>query len=50
MQLFILIWMNEQELPFVLGSFCADAGMATVFLLDEVLKHNPDFDYHIKSY
>ena len=26
-----------------LGSFCADAGMVGVFLLDEVLKYNPDF-------
>lgn len=25
----------------------ADAGMVAVFLLDEVLKYNPDFDYHI---
>lgn len=31
-----------------LGEFCADAGMVSVFLLDEVLKYNPDFDYHIK--
>ena len=31
-----------------LGEFCADAGMVAVFLLDEVLKYNPDFDYHIK--
>lgn len=30
-----------------LGEFCADAGMVGVFLLDEVLKYNPDFDYHI---
>ncbi len=32
----------------VLGRFCADAGMVGVFLLDEVLKYNPDFDYHIE--
>lgn len=31
-----------------LGEFCADAGMVGVFLLDEVLKYNPDFDYHIE--
>ena len=31
-----------------LGEFCADAGMVCVLLLDEVLKYNPDFDYHIK--
>lgn len=30
----------------VLGEFCADAGLVSVFLLDEVLKYNPDFDYH----
>lgn len=30
-----------------IGKFCADAGMVAVFLLDEVLKYNPDFDYHI---
>lgn len=31
-----------------IGNFCADAGMVGVFLLDEVLKYNPDFDYHVK--
>lgn len=31
-----------------LGEFCADAGMVGVFLLDEVLKYNPNFDYHIQ--
>lgn len=31
-----------------IGSFCADAGMVSVFLLDEVLKYNPGFDYHKK--
>lgn len=30
-----------------LGRFCADSGQVAVFLLDEVLKYNPDFDYHI---
>ena len=30
-----------------IGRFCADAGQVAVFLLDEVLKYNPDFDYHI---
>lgn len=29
-----------------LGEFCADAGLVSVFLLDEVLKYNPKFDYH----
>ncbi len=32
----------------VLGEFCADSGMVGVFLLDEVLKYNPKFDYHIR--
>ncbi len=30
-----------------IGEFCADAGMVAVFKLDEILKYNPDFDYHI---
>lgn len=29
-----------------IGEFCADAGMVAVFLLDEVLKYNPNFDYY----
>ncbi len=29
-----------------IGEFCADAGMVAVFLLDEVLAYNPDFDWH----
>lgn len=33
---------TEEEI----GEFCADAGLVSVFLLDEVLKYNPDFDYH----
>lgn len=32
----------------VLGEFCADAGLVAVFLLDEVLAYNPDFNYHIE--
>lgn len=32
-----------------LGEFCADAGLVSVFLLDEVLAYNPDFDYHINK-
>lgn len=30
-----------------LGEFCADSGMVGVFSLEEILKYNPDFDYHI---
>lgn len=33
----------------VLGHFCADAGLVSVFLLEEVLKYNPDFDYHLNN-
>lgn len=29
-----------------IGEFCADAGLVSVFLLEEVFKYNPDFDYH----
>lgn len=32
-----------------IGEFCADAGLVSVLLLDEVLKYNPDFDYHKKK-
>ena len=32
-----------------MGQFCADAGMVSVLDLAEVLKYNPDFDYHIKK-
>lgn len=32
-----------------IGRFCADAAMVAVFLLDEVLKYNPDFDCHIEK-
>lgn len=39
----------EDETENVLGEFCADAGMVAVFLLDEVLKYNPDFDCHLES-
>lgn len=31
----------------IIGNFCADSGMVGVFLLDEVLKFNPNFNYHI---
>jgi len=32
-----------------IGKFCADAGMVAVFLLDEVLKYNPEFNYHVEK-
>ena len=33
-----------------LGEFCADAGLVSVFLLDEVRKYNPDIDEWIASH
>ena len=33
----------------VIGQFCADAGLVSVFLLDEVLKYNPEFDYYLNK-
>lgn len=38
----------EKDSGIVLGHFCADAGLVSVFLLDEILKYNPDFNYHIE--
>lgn len=32
-----------------IGEFCADAGLVSVFLLDEVIEYNPDFDDHMTS-
>lgn len=32
-----------------IGKFCADAGLVSVFLLDEILKYNPEFDYHTEK-
>lgn len=31
-----------------MGEFCADAGLVSVFLLEEVLRYNSDFDHHKK--
>lgn len=38
----------DKETKKPIGEFCADAGLVGVFLLDEVLKYNPDFNYHIE--
>jgi hypothetical protein len=38
---------NKYDL--ILGNFCADAGLVSVFLLEEVLAYNSDFDYHLKK-
>ena len=32
-----------------IGEFCADTGRVSVILLDEVMKYNPEFDYHINK-
>jgi hypothetical protein len=32
-----------------IGNFCADVGMVSVFLLEEVLKYNPNFNYHTEK-
>ena len=39
----------EKDSSIILGNFCADSGLVGVFLLDEVLKFNPKFDYHINK-
>lgn len=33
----------------VIGEFCADGGEVGVFLLDEVLKYNPNYDDYLKA-
>ena len=38
--------LTKDDIKGSLGQFCADAGLVGVFLLDEVLKFNPKFDYH----
>jgi hypothetical protein len=38
--------LTKEDSDGTLGQFCADAGLVGVFLLDEVLKFNPKFDYH----
>ncbi len=32
-----------------IGSFCADAGLVSVILLEDVLKYNPSYDDHLKK-
>ena len=39
----------EKNTNKVLGNFCADAGMVGVFLLDEVLKYNPEFEKDLEK-
>jgi hypothetical protein len=40
---------TEKDTNGTIGRFCADAGLVAVFLLDEVLKFNPNFDYHLNK-
>ncbi len=40
---------SDAETGGKLGEFCADSGMVVVALLSEVLRYNPNFDYHIKK-
>jgi hypothetical protein len=35
--------LENSDIEKSIGNFCADAGLVGVFLLDEVLKFNPDF-------
>lgn len=39
--------LKDADIQSILGKFCADAGEVGIFLLDEVLSYNPDFDYHL---
>ncbi len=41
--------LDEEELEYmdILGRFCADAGLVSVFLLSEVLAYNPKYDDHL---
>lgn len=41
--------LTENDIKSTLGQFCADAGLVGVFLLEEVLKFNPDFNYHTEK-
>lgn len=39
----------EQQKLQKLGSFCADAGLVSVFLLDEILQYNPSFNAEVEA-
>jgi hypothetical protein len=41
--------LEDSGKEFILGEFCADAGLVSVFLLSEVLAYNPKFDYHLNK-
>lgn len=38
--------LKNEDVESTFGNFCADAGLVGVFLLNEVLAFNPEFDYH----
>lgn len=40
---------TSDDIKGILGNFCADAGLVSVFLLEEVLKYNPNYNDHIKN-
>lgn len=42
------VYNKDTEKP--IGEFCADAGLVSVFLLDEVRAYNPDIDNWIKEH
>lgn len=41
-----IVYNSDTNQP--IGEFCADAGLVSVFLLDEVLRYNPNFDDYKK--
>lgn len=50
---FVEAYENEEDYEIKcsrLGDFCADAGLVSVFLLDEVRKYNPDIDKWIEEH
>ena len=50
---FVEAYENEEDYEIEcskLGDFCADAGLVSVFLLDEVRKYNPDIDKWIEEH
>lgn len=40
---------TSDDIKGILGNFCADAGLVSVFLLEEVLKYNPNYNDHIEN-
>ena len=46
----ILFYIKRNLFVQIISDFCADAGLVSVFLLDEVRKYNPDFDVWIEEH